>query len=193
MAADPLTDIIAQITASPHTNRILTGPTNSGKSQFLERLVEALRAEFPHWKIGGLISRGVFFNSAKIAYEGIDCLSGATFLLTIKRNLSPEAESFLDQKFGKPASSPQGEEVGSWLLLEQGLTHATAAIQTAITARCNQVIIDEFGPLECEGKGLRPAADALMESNHPALLVVREKLLEEVQSLYSPFKIHYMG
>ena len=128
-----------------------------------------------------------------IAYEGIDCLTGATFLLTIKRDLDPEAQRFIDQHFGKPASSPQGEEVGSWLLLDEGLTQATAAIQTAITVRCNQVIIDEFGPLEIQGKGLRPATDALMKSDLPALLVVREKLLEEVRSLYSPFKIHYVG
>jgi nucleoside-triphosphatase THEP1 len=184
VAADDIAQAAARIASNPNANWILTGPTNSGKSHFLERLLDRLSIEFPNWKIGGLLSRGVFLNNAKIAYQGIDCLSGQPFPLTIKRDLPEEAQHFLELNFDTPPSPVQGQQVGSWLLLDEGLTQATAAIHAAITARCNLVVIDEFGPLEIQGKALRPAADELLQAGLPALLVVREKLLEEVLSLY---------
>jgi nucleoside-triphosphatase THEP1 len=44
--------------------------------------------------------------------------------------------------------------------------------------------IDEFGPLELEGKAWRKSADSLLENKNCLLLTVRNELVEAVKKLY---------
>ena len=189
MCADGLAPFVERLRASPQANWILTGGINSGKSLFLQRMIETSHLEFPGWRVGGLVSRGLFFGGVKIAYQGIDCLSGATFLLAMRRVLSGQAHRFLEAEFQAAMDLSGGVEIGSWQLLENGLFQAVETIRQAVHLRSDLVVIDEFGPLECQGKGLRAAADAVVESGIPLLLVVREGLVEEVQYLYGTFEI----
>jgi nucleoside-triphosphatase THEP1 len=48
------------------------------------------------------------------------------------------------------------------------------------------IIVDEFGPLELNGKGWRSDVDNLLAGKHPPiLLVVRSGLADEARKLYA--------
>jgi nucleoside-triphosphatase THEP1 len=50
------------------------------------------------------------------------------------------------------------------------------------------VIVDEFGPMELQGRGWRDQADLLLaETDAVVLLVVREELVQEVERLYGEY------
>jgi len=167
---------------------MLTGPVNSGKSSILWRIVEQAWHLDPPWRVGGVVSSAVFADGAKLAYVGHDCLGGAAFLLTVRAPLDAVTHEQL-RRNGIPVPAACGQPVGQWLVLDDGLALAEQAIQRAIDTRCDLIVLDEFGPLESAGRGLRSAADAAVNSGIPTLLVVREALVEEVQRLYGAFEI----
>jgi nucleoside-triphosphatase THEP1 len=188
MTADLIACAIERMRRNPQSNWMLTGPVNSGKSSAVSRIVERARHLDPPWRVGGVVSSGVFTDGAKLAYMGQDCLGGPAFLLAVRTPLDAVTRDRL-QRSGVPAPSTCGQPVGQWLVLDDGLALAQQAIQRAIHTRCDLIVLDEFGPLESAGRGLRPAADAAMNSGIPTLLVVREALVAEVQRLYGPFEI----
>jgi nucleoside-triphosphatase THEP1 len=51
------------------------------------------------------------------------------------------------------------------------------------------VVIDEFGPLEANGLGLRTAIDSVLQSRCRTLVVVREQLLETAHALFAPISV----
>jgi nucleoside-triphosphatase THEP1 len=74
--------------------------------------------------------------------------------------------------------------IGPWLLLSSGLSAASSAIEEALAEGCRLIVVDEFGPLECRGEGLRPAVDSAVRAGRSLLLVVRQDLVSRVQELY---------
>jgi nucleoside-triphosphatase THEP1 len=72
------------------------------------------------------------------------------------------------------------------------LASAAEAIAQAVADRCDLVVVDEFGPLELGGRGLRAVVDHAVESGVPILLIVRETLVESVQKLYGRFTVFHV-
>ena len=181
--------VIERLRRSPHANWILAGCTNSGKSTLLQRVVEQSKLVRPSWRVGGLVSPGLFLGSRKIAYIGFDCLGDSSFLLAKRSAVPAEGRKRMVEMFGTASQSRAGQRIGPWLVLEEGLTRANEAIRRAIRLPSDLVVVDEFGPLECEGKGLREGVDAALGSGIPVLLVVRRGLIEQVQRLYGAFEV----
>lgn len=134
------------------------------------------------------MSAGQFFGGVKVAYVAIDCLGSGSFLLAQRSPMTAAAQEHLDEMFGAAFRQAAGQQIGPWLIMEEGLSRATELIGQAVRSRCDLVAIDEFGPLEFEGKGLREAVDSAMSSGVPVLLVVREELVERVRRLYGAFE-----
>ena len=184
MGAEDVPLAAVRIWESPGAGWLVSGSVNSGKSGFVQRLVEVSRREFPERRIGGVICHGLFLGDAKVAYEGVDCLGGARFPMTIRRGLAPDGQRFIEETFADRLPLGGGCDIGPWRVLDAGLSRGREAIRQAVRLRCDLVVVDEFGPLELDGDGLRAAVDAVVESRIPLLLVVRECLVEDVRRLY---------
>ena len=69
---------------------------------------------------------------------------------------------------------------------DEGLDLGRAALQYAANLTSGLIVVDEFGPLELEGRGWRTEVDAIV-CGSPALilLVVRDELADRVSQIYS--------
>ncbi len=219
--------------AHPRGRWLLAGPVNSGKSSFLEMFLEALKREMPSLNVGGLLSRGVFGESGKIAYEGRDlqnvakdgegaaifmelfcgaaggALGGAAgaaaanwlgvgnksippFLLALKSELSAGESALIQSAFGiswEMTNTAPSVSMGQWRIFESGLACGRKAIERAVREKCDLVVVDEFGPLERSGGGLRAAVDEAAIACAPLLVVARESLCESLNGIYGELRI----
>ncbi|MCO6461201.1 MAG: DUF2478 domain-containing protein [Saprospiraceae bacterium] len=80
--------------------------------------------------------------------------------------------------------------VGRFRLSTEVFKTGNELIENALTCNCDYFVIDEFGKLEMDGHGFRPAIDRLMsilplEADSPVIIIiVRDYLLAEFLSLY---------
>ena len=184
-------DIVQIILAStPDSRWLLTGPIHSGKSEFLLRLIESIRPKKPTWRIGGVVTRGVFEDGQKVGYRAVNCLTGETFLVGMRKDI-PNSLSFqISASTNVEELLRQSNvEIGDWLLFADSLERASNCIVEASRQLCDLVVIDEFGPLEANGLGLRTAIDSVLQSRCRTLVVVREQLLETAHALFAPISV----
>lgn len=131
---------------------ILTGPIRSGKTT---RLAEW---ESDRWNVGGLLSpdgpRGRFF---------LDLTTGDT------------------QAMEHPGVGEEAIIVGRFQFRAAAFEWANARLSIAAGCGWAVIAIDEIGPLELRGGGLRPGLEAaLRQRPSDVLLVVREHLVGDV-------------
>lgn len=67
---------------------------------------------------------------------------------------------------------------------ERGLAASVPAIEAAIAANVDLVVINRFGRVESRGAGLMPCIAAAIESNIPVLTAVREPYLDSWRSFH---------
>ena len=73
--------------------------------------------------------------------------------------------------------------VGKYRFSTQAFRHANEVIINGSSLAGAQIVIDEIGPLELQGKGFYNTLSQLLSLNDPAfdlLLVIRENLVEKV-------------
>lgn len=148
---------------------VYTGPRHAGKTT---RLAAFCR----EWRAAG---RGVdgFLSPSRTVRHGKDEEPAGYDLFEIKTEI---VRPFLRRE-GTPdagltsGGGPGGERIGPWILLPDGLTRAREIIRRA--SPDDLLVVDEFGPLELQGGGVRVALDeALKTPGRRALVVVREEL-----------------
>lgn len=148
---------------------LVVGPPNSGKSAYLQDVVELGRSRGKH--VAGVISHGIWQEGAKSGFILEAVASGERRLFAVSE---PRWQPILT--LGRFYFSPGAIAWGNQTLLE-----STAA---------ELVVIDEFGPLELEGGGLWPGiAFLLHNSPAPLLIAVRPSLTAAVLQrikLYNP-------
>ena len=141
---------------------LITGPEGCGKTAFCQRMTESARAEGA--TIGGVLSRSVYLEGMRVGADAIDLLTGRRALICRLTPLN--------------ASAPDTYYSGR-LLLRQGLDFARAALEEALRQPTDLIVVDEFGPLELAGGGLRQETEDVWRSGRDVLLVVRESIAEE--------------
>jgi len=175
---------------------ILTGPLGSGKSTLLASLLSLLEKEFPGISAGGILCRALFQDQAKVGYELEQRPGGRRCLFALRH--APAGHPQSEPRQGAPPELFQEKllecipdsdrlPLGQWIISRKALRQGEEAIRRAVQGGCNLVVVDEFGPLELQGGGFRPAVDGLAESGKAGILVVREGLLEQVRQLYEAF------
>ncbi len=193
-ASQSLRDLSSSILQGRLT--ILTGQVNCGKSAFLATLVSFLKQEFPQVRVGGILCRGVFRAGAKVGYELEDLHSGERSLFAIRSGILDEKDAgvpenevplLLGGTKAEQLRAKPSERVGQWLIFLEVLEKGREAIREAVRERYDLVVVDEFGKLELQGKGFRPAIDELAHAGTASLLVVRKEILADVQRLYEPY------
>lgn len=142
---------------------ILTGPTQSGKTT---RLITWVKF---HKHIAGILS---------------PVLNNQRYLYSILKNDYRRLEA--------PVTEIMDDEIisiGKYSFLQSAFSWARKELTKAIEVNPSWLIIDEIGPLEMSGKGLEPAVSKVLKkfkrsADHRLILVVRERMLEEVISGY---------
>ena len=115
--------------------------------------------------MAGLLAPSVYKARLLVGFDGVDLSNGETAQL---------ASMNKSQGGGRRIS-----------FTEAGLRLGKAALGLPAAGEADLVVVDEFGPLELDGKGWRKEVDILLTSTEALLLlVVRRKLVDRVRRLY---------
>ncbi len=137
---------------------ILAGPLHAGKTTLLQNSCRAWRAA--GFRFDGFLSPSIRSGDRIDGYDLFD-LRAETQVPYLRRE-----------------GEPDWERAGSFFFRPEALAQAQAIIRRVPDDEA--LIVDEFGPLELRGGGLRPALnDVLGRPGHKVLLVVREDILED--------------
>jgi nucleoside-triphosphatase THEP1 len=145
-----------------HNKLVLwTGQKHSGKTTSAASLVNTSRKE--GFSVVGLLAPSVYHDGELHGFDVID-LQNETRVPLARRKA----------------------EAGRFEFLQNGLKVGNAALSTEATKSAELIVIDEFGPLEMNGRGWRKSVESLISSNNALiLLVVRQELAESVRRLYA--------
>lgn len=152
---------------------LLTGPFNYGKSRYLSSLVAILRERL-HITIGGMINHGLIEKGRKVGYVCESLVDGS-------RHVFAQLKSRVEE-------NPDDISCGSWIISAEGISSARHVLAAALQAKPDLVIIDEFGILEAQGRGLRYEIDSLVSSDIPLIIVVRESLVDAIRDIYIDYQ-----
>lgn len=143
----------------------LTGPPRTGKSTVLLNVAESLRAR--HYRLGGMISREIREEGARVGFEIRDYATGRTGWLAHIRQ-------------------PRGPRVGKYRVnLDDLRSIGSVAIENALED-ADIVLIDEIGPMELLSKRFRRAVQKAINGSKPVLGTihyrVQHPLVRQVKS-----------
>jgi molybdopterin-guanine dinucleotide biosynthesis protein A/nucleoside-triphosphatase THEP1 len=141
-----------------------TGQKHSGKTTSAATLVSAAREE--GFNVTGLLAPSVYRDGELLGFDALDLRNETRVPLARRKTEAGKA--------------------GRFEFLQDGLKLGNAALSAETTKSADLIVIDEFGPLELDGRGWRKNIDSLIaSSNGLILLVVRQELAEKVCRLYA--------
>ena len=141
-----------------------TGEKHSGKSTTVADTIEFL--PFACLTYAGLLAPSRYENDELCGFDAVDIATG---------DRAPLLESIETWETG---------DVGNFVFCDEGLQLGETALRRAIDGEYDFVLVDEFGPLELKGGGWRPQVDELVKLDGVLMLVVRDKLVEQVAEIY---------
>ena len=158
--------------SKPHKLILFTGRKHSGKTTAADRLARQVRSK--GFRVAGLLAPAVYKDSRLVGFGAVDLMRDKQIDLANRRVAT-----------GKK---------GRWAFTEAGLKLGKAALNPSAAGSADLIIVDEFGPLELDGRGWRKEVDLLLASTDvPVVLVVRQELQERVQKLYENYPSTKLG
>jgi nucleoside-triphosphatase THEP1 len=152
--------------SKPHKLILFTGRKHSGKTTAAERLARQVRSM--GFRVAGLLAPAVYKESRLVGFGAVDLMRNQQIDLANRR-------------------TAEGNR-GRWEFTQEGLKLGKTALNPSAASSADLIIVDEFGPLELDGKGWRKEVDLLLASTDvPVVLVVRQELEEHVQELYENY------
>jgi nucleoside-triphosphatase THEP1 len=141
-----------------------TGQKHSGKTTSAAHLVNVAREE--GFKVAGLLAPSLYHDGELLGFDALDL-----------RNETRAPLARRETKSGR---------TGQFKFFQNGFELGDDALNAEAAKIADLIIIDEFGPLELNGRGWRKNVDSLIaSSNALILLVVRQELAESVRRLYA--------
>jgi len=138
-----------------------TGEKHSGKTTSVANLVKIARHE--GFIVAGLLAPSIYNNDELLGFDAIDLHSETRVPLASRKT-------------------------GRFTFLADGLKLGNAALSKTAIKSTDLIIVDEFGPLELNGRLWRENVDSLLTSSSALiLLVVRQELADTVQRIYADF------
>ena len=139
------------------------GPKHSGKTTSVARLAQKAKKE--GFNVAGMLAPSVYADKHLTGFEVVDLRTGRRLpLATRKINQTQQ---------------------GGFAFTQTGLEFGSNALSTEAVKSAELIIVDEFGPLELEGKGWRENVDLLFSAvDALMLLVVRNQIAGRIQDLY---------
>ena len=158
--------------SKPHKLILLTGRKHSGKTTAANRLARQVRLK--GFIVAGLLAPAVYKDNRLVGFGVVDLMRDKQINLANRRKAA-------------------GKRAG-WAFTEAGLKLGKAALNPSAADSADLIIVDEFGPLELDGRGWRKEVDLLLASTDvPVVLVVRQELEERVQKLYGNYPSTKLG
>ncbi len=143
---------------------IWTGNKHSGKTTTTAKLAQTARGQ--GFDVAGVLAPSVYRDGVLFGFDVCDLRTNARVVLARRRD--------------------SDGQTGPFVFLSEGLELGRAALSLNVAGSADLVIVDEFGPLELNGDGWRKNVDLLIRSSEALiLLVVRQQLVQQVQSLYA--------
>jgi nucleoside-triphosphatase THEP1 len=150
-------------------NRLVlwTGQKHSGKTASAASLVNVAREK--GFNVAGLLAPSVYRDGELLGFDAVDLQNETRAPLARRRTEAGKARKFE--------------------FLHEGLRLGNTALSAEAAKSADLIVIDEFGPLELNGRGWRNNIDSLTaSSNALILLVVRQELAESVCRLYADLR-----
>ena len=140
---------------------LITGSPGCGKTTFCRKIVDSARLDGA--RVGGVLAPAVHFDGYHIGADAVDLATGRS---------APATRLACDDAVRACHGS-------RWVIMRQGLDLARAALEQAIRQRFDLIVVDEFGPLELAGGGIRQEATDAWTSGRDVLLVARAAVADE--------------
>lgn len=144
---------------------LVTGSPECGKTTFCRMIVDSARRDGA--RVGGVLARTVRFDGYRIGADAFD--------LATERS-APITRLACDK-------SPSAWRGSRWVIKREGLDVARCALENAVRQRFDLIVVDEFGPLELAGGGIRQEAMDAWDCGRDVLLVARSAIADEVVSV----------
>lgn len=140
---------------------ILRGSEKTGKSTFLQNIVENLN--YKNIKLGGFISPSVFEKDQHAGYDLIDL------------------KTYSKKALSRIHGNEEMPRVGNFYFREEGLEFGSKIIELDYLEDVEVVMIDEVGPWELKNQGWAKGLSQLARSfEGPMIWVVRESIVDKV-------------
>ncbi len=139
---------------------------HSGKTTAVAKLTRCLQQQ--GFAVGGILAPSVYEDGELIGFDIVDILKDVRTPLAVR--------------------DEQVDDIVGYRYYQQGLRLGHSALSLVENKSANLVIVDEYGPLELNGKGWRADVNRLLTADcPPILLVVRRGLVDEVTKLYGRY------
>jgi len=142
---------------------LFKGERNSGKSS---RIYEILKNK----NCGGIVCLPVFENGIKIGSDAVDMMSGRRVIFTRRKEIADF----------------EGIDTENYRISNDGINFCIIAIEKSIGS-CKWTIIDEFGRLEKEKKGLYDVIRKGIEEDKNMIIILRGSM-ERIFLKMFPYK-----
>jgi len=143
---------------------LVTGSPGCGKTTLCQMIVDSARRDGA--RVGGVLAPAVHFDGCRIGADAVDLATGRS---------APITRLGCDDS----VSAWRGSR---WVIVRQGLDLAREALERALRQRFDLIVVDEVGPLELAGGGIRQEAVDAWNSGRDVLLVVRSAIVDEAVS-----------
>ena len=142
------------------------GDKHSGKTTAATKLAETLQQQ--GCTVGGILAPSIYKDDRLIGFDIFDIQNNLRIPLAVR--------------------DEQPHDDLPYRYHQEGLELGHSALSLAENKSANLVIVDEYGPLELNGKGWRCDVDHLLSKSHlPILLVVRRQVVDKVNKLYAEY------
>jgi len=142
------------------------GHKHCGKTTAAAKLIDHLRKG--NFTVSGILSPSVYTDGCLTGFDIVDIINGVQIPLSTR---DENAQACVPFRY-----------------FDEALRLGHSALTPAANKSSNLVIVDEYGPLELNGKGWRLDVENLLKANSPPiLLVVRSSLADEVRKLYGRY------
>lgn len=143
--------------------KVITAPRGQGKTDFLRQYVnhEVARGR----SVGGILAPVVFQGRDRVGYDMVDLRTDS------RRSLVR----------GRQRLGPDGSYSDRWEFNEEMFAVGNDAILRSLREGLDVMVIDEVGPLECDGRGWAPAFACCLEemgADQELAITVRPSLVE---------------
>lgn len=139
------------------------GPKHSGKTTAVAELARKAKSE--GFNVAGVLAPSVYADKHLTGFEVVDLSTGGKIPLAVRKT--------------------DKNRQGGFHFTRKGLEFGKSVLSAEAVKPAELIIVDEFGPLELQGKGWRKDIDVILANmNALVVLVVRNEIAQKVQSLY---------